>query len=95
MSLTRKEVDNIAHLSRIEIADEDAEALTGNLSRIIDFVEQLGNANTDGVEPMAHPHNMAQRLREDKVSETDRHELFQQNAPSVADGLYLVPKVLE
>lgn len=95
MSLTRKEVDNIAHLSRIKIADEDAEALTGNLSRIIEFVEQLGNANTTGVQPMAHPHDMAQRLRDDQVTETDHHERYQENAPSTADGLYLVPKVLE
>ena len=88
-------MDNIAHLSRIRIADEDAEALTGNLSRIIDFVEQLSNADTDGVQPMAHPHDMVQRRRDDRPTETDHHEQYQKNAPSVADGLYLVPKVLE
>lgn len=95
MSLTRKDVDNIAQLSRIEIADGDVEALTDNLSRIIDFVEQLTSANTDDVLPMAHPLAMESRLRDDIVTETDRHELYQDNAPSVAAGLYLVPKVLE
>jgi aspartyl-tRNA(Asn)/glutamyl-tRNA(Gln) amidotransferase subunit C len=96
MSLTRAQVEGIAHLARLEIADEQMPVYVGSLSRIIDFVEQLAAADTAGVEPMAHPlADQVQRLRPDEVTEADRHEKFQRNAPSVAAGLYLVPKVIE
>ncbi|MCZ6560269.1 MAG: Asp-tRNA(Asn)/Glu-tRNA(Gln) amidotransferase subunit GatC [Gammaproteobacteria bacterium] len=95
MSLSRKEMNNIAHLARLEISEEEVAVFADNLSRIIDFVEQLSKASTDDVLPMAHPLDMAQRLRADEVTETDHHLEFQQNAANVEDGLYLVPKVLE
>jgi aspartyl-tRNA(Asn)/glutamyl-tRNA(Gln) amidotransferase subunit C len=67
-----------------------------SLSRIIDFVEQLTAADTSGVEPMAHPlADQVQRLRPDVVDETNQRDKYQQNAASVAAGLYLVPKVIE
>lgn len=96
MSLTPKDVRGIAHLARLEIADAELQKVVGNLSRILEFVEQLGRADTSTVEPMAHPlHGQEQRLRPDEVTETDRHELYQRNAPRVEAGLYLVPKVIE
>ena len=96
MSLTRAQVENIAHLARLEITEEQMPVYVDSLSRIIDFVEQLSAADTGGVEPMAHPlADQVQRLRPDQVTETDQHEKYQQNAPAVAAGLYLVPKVIE
>lgn len=95
MALKPEDVKSIAHLARLSIREEDIPSYADNLSRIFDFVKQLEAADTDGVEPMAHPLNMAQRLREDHVSETDQRELYQQNAPQVEAGLYLVPKVIE
>jgi aspartyl-tRNA(Asn)/glutamyl-tRNA(Gln) amidotransferase subunit C len=96
MSLTRAQVENIAHLARLEITEEQMPVYVDSLSRIIDFVEQLAAADTGGVEPMAHPlADQVQRLRPDQVTETDQHEKYQQNAPAVAAGLYLVPKVIE
>jgi aspartyl-tRNA(Asn)/glutamyl-tRNA(Gln) amidotransferase subunit C len=96
MSLTRSQVEGIAHLARLEIAEAQMPVYVDSLSKIIDFVEQLAAADTDGVEPMAHPlADQVQRLRPDEVTETDRREKFQQNASSVAAGLYLVPKVIE
>ncbi len=95
MSLSRNEMHNIAHLARLEFAEEEVAAFADDLSRIIDFVEQLSQANTDDVLPMAHPLEMVQRLRADEVTETDQHRKFQQNAASVEEDLYLVPKVLE
>lgn len=95
MALKPEDVKSIAHLARLEIRDEDIPNYADNLSRIFDFVQQLEAANTDGVEPMAHPLHMAQRLRADEVSETDNRELYQQNAPQTDAGLYLVPKVIE
>jgi len=96
MSLTRAQVEGIAHLARLEITEEQMPVYVDSLSRIIDFVEQLAAADTGAVEPMAHPlADQVQRLRPDEVTETDRHEKYQQNAPAVAAGLYLVPKVIE
>ena len=96
MSLTRAQVEGIAHLARLEITEAQLPVYVDSLSRIIDFVEQLAAANTSGVEPMAHPlADQVQRLREDEVTEIDRHEKFQRNAASVAADLYLVPKVIE
>jgi aspartyl-tRNA(Asn)/glutamyl-tRNA(Gln) amidotransferase subunit C len=96
MSLTRAQVEGIAHLARLEITEEQMPVYVDSLSRIIDFVEQLAAADTGAVEPMAHPlADQVQRLRPDEVTEADRHEKYQQNAPAVAAGLYLVPKVIE
>ena len=96
MSLTRAQVEGIARLARLKITDEQMPQYVDRLSRIIDFVEQLSAAKTDDVEPMAHPlADQVQRLRADEVRETDQHEKYQRNAPSVAAGLYLVPKVIE
>ena len=96
MSLTRAQVEGIAHLARLEITAEELPAYVDRLSRIIDFVEQLSAADTGEVEPMAHPlAEQVQRLRSDEATESDRHEKYQRNAASVAAGLYLVPKVIE
>jgi aspartyl-tRNA(Asn)/glutamyl-tRNA(Gln) amidotransferase subunit C len=96
MSLTRAQVEGIAHLARLEITEAQMPVYVDSLSRIIDFVEQLAAAETGAVEPMAHPlADQVQRLRPDAATETDRHEKYQQNAPAVAAGLYLVPKVIE
>ena len=96
MSLTRAQVEGIAHLARLQITEAQMPVYVDSLSRIIDFVEQLSAADTGGVEPMAHPlADQVQRLRADSVTETDAHEKYQRNASSVAAGLYLVPKVIE
>ena len=96
MSLTRAQVEGIAHLARLEISEAQLPVYVESLSSIINFVEQLSAADTHGVTPMAHPlADQAQRLRPDVVTETDRHEKYQQNAAAVAAGLYLVPKVID
>lgn len=95
MALTRKEVENIAYLARLEITEEEIPGFVGTLSRIIDFVDQLEAAPTDHVEPMAHPLRMTQPLRADEVTESDQRDRYQVNAPSTEAGLYLVPRVIE
>jgi len=95
MSLSVEEVNKIAWLSRLAIDAEKVDAYARDLSGILDFVEQMGAVDTDGVSPMAHPLDQAQRLRGDVVSEVDQRELFQAHAPLVEAGLYLVPKVIE
>lgn len=96
MSLTREQIENIAHLARLELKQSEIPDYQDSLSRILGLVGELDRAETAHVEPMAHPlPGLSQRLRPDQVSEQDRHELYQQNAPQVAAGLYLVPKVIE
>ncbi len=82
-------------LARLKLTDEEYAESVKKLSNIVDFVDQLSQADTDGVVPMAHPLDAAQRLRPDVVTETNNRELYQENAPVVEDGLYLVPKVIE
>lgn len=95
MALTPDEVRSIARLARLAIREEDVAAYARDLSSILDFVAQLERADTADVAPMAHPLDMAQRLRPDVVTESDRRDLYQRNAPQVEAGLYLVPKVIE
>ena len=96
MSLTRAQVEGIAHLARLDISEAQMPVYVDSLSRIIDLVEQLATADTAGVEPMAHPlADQVQRLRADEVTESDRHDKYQRNASAVAAGLYLVPKVID
>ena len=95
MSLSPDDVKSIARLARLSISDQDIPVYARTLSNILEFVAQLERAETGGVAPMAHPLEMSQRLRPDQVSETDQRELYQQNAPQVEAGLYLVPKVIE
>jgi aspartyl-tRNA(Asn)/glutamyl-tRNA(Gln) amidotransferase subunit C len=95
MPLSLPEVKRIAWLARIEITDADAAAAQGQLNGIFGLIEQMQSVDTAGVEPMAHAQDVVQRLREDCVTETDQHALFQTIAPQVEDGLYLVPKVIE
>jgi aspartyl-tRNA(Asn)/glutamyl-tRNA(Gln) amidotransferase subunit C len=95
MSFDQSDVEKIAHLARLAVTDEEAQELTGDLSRILDLVAQMEQVDTSSVEPMAHPLNMNQRLREDRVTEENNRELYQSVAPSTENGLYLVPKVIE
>lgn len=95
MSLTVEDVSKIATLARIELAAGDAEATRDKLNNIFALIEQMQAVDTRGVEPMSHPQELAQRLRDDAATEPDRREAFQNIAPQTEAGLYLVPKVIE
>ena len=96
MQLTREQIENIAHLARLALTPAELPVYQQSLSAIFDFVGELDKADTANVAPMAHPlPGLSQRLRSDVVTESDRHETYQENAPQVAAGLYLVPKVIE
>ena len=95
MSLEASEIKKIAHLARLGINADDIPEYSRNLSDILAFVEQLNAVDTSGVEPLAHPLEATQRLRADVVTETDNRDDFQQLAPEIESGLYLVPQVIE
>jgi aspartyl-tRNA(Asn)/glutamyl-tRNA(Gln) amidotransferase subunit C len=95
MSLAPSEVEKIAHLARLAISEEDAAAYADNLSNILALVEEMSAVDTADVVPMAHPLDMAQRLRPDAVAEENQRDAFQAVAPQTDAGLYLVPKVIE
>jgi aspartyl-tRNA(Asn)/glutamyl-tRNA(Gln) amidotransferase subunit C len=93
--LSPQDIQRLCRLARLEIAPADVADVSAKLSSIVAMVDELKAVDATRVTPMAHPLDRPQRLRPDTVSEVDRHELYQQNAPLVERDLYLVPKVLE
>lgn len=95
MPLDLGSIPKIAHLARLHLSGEDVQRYAGELSAILAFIEQMNAVDTGGVIPMAHPLDVTQPLRADVITEHDRRDEYQANAPSVRDGLYIVPKVIE
>ncbi|PAV26200.1 aspartyl/glutamyl-tRNA(Asn/Gln) amidotransferase subunit C [Tamilnaduibacter salinus] len=95
MAISRDEIEKVALLARIKTSDEEARSLESNVSNILDLVDQLQSADTDQVEPLAHPLDAVGQLRDDTVTETNQRAAFQRIAPATEDGLYLVPQVIE
>lgn len=99
MSLDLEQIRRIARLARIAVSDAEAAETAVQLNNLLGLIERMRAVDTTGIEPMAHALDaqmaVAQRLREDKAVETDRRADFQTSAPSVEDGLYLVPRVVE
>ncbi len=95
MTLKIEDVKAIAHLARIAIEEEKIPEYVKNLANVLHLAEQMDQVDTSEIEPMAHPLNAVQYLRDDQITETDQHEKYQRIAPAVEDGLYLVPKVIE
>lgn len=95
MTLETGDVEAIAHLARVAVEEDKLPEYARNLDNVLQLAEQMNAVSTDKVEPIAHPMNAVQRLREDSVTESDQHEKFQTVAPATEDSLYLVPKVIE
>lgn len=99
MSLTPEDVNRIAMLARLDLSSAERTAMLGQLNGFFGIVERMSAVDTRGVEPLYTPLSAVQavslRLRDDVVTEADQRELNQKSAPSVEDGLYLVPKVVE
>jgi aspartyl-tRNA(Asn)/glutamyl-tRNA(Gln) amidotransferase subunit C len=95
MSLDRNTVRTIAQLARIRVADEQLDGLAGELSGIIQWVEQLAELDTTDVEPMTSVTAMTLQLRADDVTDGGDRDAVLANAPEVVEGFYAVPKVVE
>jgi len=95
MSLTLNDVEKIAKLSRLTLSDDEKNSTLEKLNAVFELVEKMQTVNTDGVEPMAHPHEVALRLRDDAVTESDHAAEYLAVAPEVRDRMYIVPHVIE
>ena len=95
MSVTKDQVRHIAKLARIAMSDEEIERLVPELNGIIGWVEQLGEVNTDGVEPLTAVIDQKLRLRDDAVTDGDKRDAVLANAPEGQHGFFAVPKVIE
>jgi aspartyl-tRNA(Asn)/glutamyl-tRNA(Gln) amidotransferase subunit C len=93
--ISHDDVRRIADLARLEVTAEEVDAVHGKLAAIFGLIDELAAVDTTGIEPMAHVLDAVLPLREDTVTEPDRHALYQSVAPSVEEGLYLVPRVVE
>ena len=94
-TLTTADIQKMADLSKLELPKETLSVLTARLENVLKLVAKMDDVDTQNVEPLAHPFNATQPLREDVVSEKNQRELFQQHAPCVEAGLYIVPKFIE
>ena len=93
--IEENDIQKIAYLARMKIDENDLPEYAHSLNEILDFVEQMDNADTSSIDAMAHPQDLTQRLRKDVVTEQDQREKLMANAPVKEDGLFLVPKVIE
>jgi aspartyl-tRNA(Asn)/glutamyl-tRNA(Gln) amidotransferase subunit C len=95
MSLSLADVEKVARLARLAMNDQEIQAAQAQLSNIFGLIAEMQAVDTKGIEPMSHAQDVAQRLREDKITEPNQRGAFQAIAPQVENGLYLVPQVIE
>ena len=95
MALSKQDIEYIAHLARLEIDEGEIPDYATKLGKIIEFIAELDAADTGDLMPMAHPLEMSQRLRAYEVTAQDERDRYQENASETADGLYVVPRVVE
>lgn len=99
MSLNAQDIARIANLARLELQPQESERMLARINGFFEIVEKMRAVDAAGVEPLTHPVAAIQevqlRLREDAASEVIDREANQQSAPSVEQGLFLVPKVIE
>jgi aspartyl-tRNA(Asn)/glutamyl-tRNA(Gln) amidotransferase subunit C len=95
MSVSPEQVRHIAKLARIAMSDEELDRLLPELNNILGWVEQLGEVDTDGVEPLATVIDQKLRLRDDVVNDGNIRDEILANAPEAQHGFFAVPKVIE
>ena len=93
--MNKNTVSKIANLAKIEIDDSKIEGIAENLEKILDLVGEMNSIDTDKINPMSHPLNLKQVMRPDEVTEQDQRENFQKNSPSIENGYYKVPKIID
>ena len=95
MNLETKDLEKLARLARLDLSPQDQTAVLTSLDAVLNWVGSLSQAPTQDVEPMAHPHDLALRLRDDLAKPLPDRDALMQNAPQAAGGLFIVPRVVE
>jgi aspartyl-tRNA(Asn)/glutamyl-tRNA(Gln) amidotransferase subunit C len=95
MKISRKEVEYVARLARLELSEEEKEKFTEQLSQILTYIDKLNELNTEKVRPTSHVLPLTNVFREDKVKESLSQEAVLSGAPSKVKGHFKVPKIIE
>jgi aspartyl-tRNA(Asn)/glutamyl-tRNA(Gln) amidotransferase subunit C len=95
MTVKKSDINHICDLSKLRIDENEISTFTKQISDILNMINELEEADTNEIKPMAHPMNMSQRLRKDEVMSNNDRDLFQENAIDSEDGFYKVPKVID
>lgn len=95
MGLTRKEIEDVAHLSRLELTNEEMDKLTGHINRLLENFAELQKLDTDDVEPTSHTIPVSNVFRKDEARPSLPVEDVVSNGPQVAEDCFVVPRVVE
>ena len=95
MSISRSDIQTIASLAQLEVDEQMMNIYAEELSNIMELIRQMQEIDTESIEPMPHPQDVELRLRSDEATEEVKRDELQEIAPETADGLYLVPKVID
>jgi len=95
MKITKREVDHVAVLARLDLSENEKDTLTEQLSNILTYVDKLNELDTTGVEPTSHVLDISNVMREDAPAQSLPQERALANAPDKAAGHYKVPKIIE
>lgn len=95
MTVKKSDINHICDLSKLRIDENEISTFTKQISDILNMINELEEADTNNIKPMAHPMNMSQRLRKDEAILNNDRDLFQENAIDSEDGFYKVPKVID
>ncbi len=93
--ITKKDVEHVAKLARLELTEQEKEKFTIQFSNILDYFSQLSEINTENIEPMAHAIPMVNVMREDKVNLPCDRDKILDNAPLEEDGYFKVPRITD
>ena len=91
--ITVKDVEHVAKLARLELTEEEKEKFTRQLGDVLKYVDQMNEVDTSNVEPLSHPIDFVNVMRDDVVKYEQTKEALMQNAPEVEDGFFRVPKI--
>lgn len=95
MTVKKSDINHICDLSKLRIDENEISIFTKQISDILNMINELEQADTNNIKPMAHPMNMSQRLRKDEAVLNNDRDFFQENAIDSEDGFYKVPKVID
>lgn len=95
MDIGLKEIDKIATLSRINLTDVEKNTFRRQLTEVLEYMEKLNELNTDGVQPMAYATSLKNVFREDKIKSSFTRQEILKLSPSISNGFFKVPKVIE